>query len=465
MVTQTLTLEELHPYVILLPISTNEKVRYVTTLLSSPVTIEILRLFVWDREICQKEIIALLSQHSNKTIISSIRKLVSLNLLEEEERVEVRGNRRVRVKCYKLTDIGRWYNVLFKDISELDSKMIREAITKLSVIFMARILPFSKHLKIGFVDFINQIMSNAIKNVAELKKHRGCDLAVFGSLAIDVYLKPEIRMSSGGSGANVAVLASNLGLKTCFIGRIPANIIGVYLLAELISEGVDVSLTELDQEVDLPLCIIPEPLEPEQVRCKQVDLRYLPVVQRVSDEVIQICNNSRSIYLGEGVCRTYLELLDRIRRNDKVIVFRPHKVTLEYHLEEFMATLQYLSVLILSEEKERMLRYKGLRVPEDLFKAGVENIIVIKRAKGAILGVTLYIKGGEPVTYAAPQVNATSAVGASDAFAASLIYYLLRDIGVEEAVRKAVQLSALSTTQLSSRKHLVELSKMMSSER
>jgi sugar/nucleoside kinase (ribokinase family) len=451
MVAQTHTPEELHPYVVLLPTSIDEKVRYITTLLSSPVTIEILRLFAWDREICQKEIITSLSQHSNKTVISSIRRLVSLNLLEEEERVEVRGNRKVRVKCYKLTDVGRWYNVLFKDIDELDSEVIREAATSLSVIFMAKILPFSEHLKIGFVEFINQVMSSAIRNVARSKRHRKYDLAVFGSLALDVYLKPEIRMSSGGSGANVAALASNLGLKTCFISRASANIIGIHLLAELISEGVDVSLTELDREADLPLCVVLEPLEPARIMCKlPADPRSLPVMQRVSDEVVQVCDNSRSIYLGEGVCRTYLELMGKISRNDKVIVFRPHAVTLEQHLEEFMSMLQYAPILVLNEEKERILRSRGLEVPGDLFKAGVENIVVTRGAKGA----TLYVRGREPSTYPAPPVNAINTVGAGDAFTASLIHHLLRGVEIGEAVRRAVHISALSTTQPLSRKRL-----------
>ncbi|MEM1772674.1 MAG: hypothetical protein QXQ71_02485, partial [Desulfurococcaceae archaeon] len=70
--------KELHPYVVLLPTSIDDKIKYITTLFSTPVTIEILRLFEWNIELCQKDIIMRLSQHSNKTIIGSIKKLVSL---------------------------------------------------------------------------------------------------------------------------------------------------------------------------------------------------------------------------------------------------------------------------------------------------------------------------------------------------------------------------------------------------
>jgi len=456
MITQISEFKELHPYVILLPTGISEKVQYITTLFSSPVTVEVLRLFEWDKEICQKEIIMSLSQHSNKTVLSSIRKLVSLNLLEEEERVEIRGNRRVKVKCYKLTDTGKWYSILFKDVSELDSRVVREAVTSLSVMFMAKILPFSEYLKIGFTDFINQVVSSAIKSAAKTRRHREYELVVFGSLALDVYLKPEVRISSGGSGANVAVSASSLGLKTLFISRVPANTIGSYLLAELISENVDVSLTELDREVELPVCTILDPLEPAQIKCKvQTDLSSLPVIHRVTSEVIQACNISRSIYLGEGICKMYLELLGRIKRDNKVIVFRPHKIALEQYFEECVSMLQYSPILILNEEKEHILKSRGLEVPGELFKAGVEELIVTRGSKGA----TLYVKGREPKAFTAPLVNAVNTIGAGDAFSALLIYYLLKGINIEEAVKKSAYLSALSTTQLLSRKRLAEVIK------
>ena len=446
--------EELHPYVIPLPTNTSKRVQYVTTLFFSPITIKILRLFEWDKEICQKEIITLLSQHSNKTVISSIKKLVSLNLLEEREKIEIRGNRRVRVKCYKLTDIGKWYNILFKDISELNSKTAREAIANLSVMFTAKILLFLDHLKVNLTDFINQVMSNALRRVIKSKKYSKYDLVVFGSLALDVYLKPDIKINPGGSGANIATLASSLGLKTCFVSRVPADIIGSYLVADLISRGVDVSLVELEQGVELPVCVILEPLEPVQMKCKiPVDQKSLPVVQEVRDDVIQACSNARSLYLGEGVSKVYLEILSRINSGNKIVVLRPHILTLEQYFEEFLSILQYSPILVLNEEKEQVLKHRGLEIPKDLFKAGAEKVIITKGSKGAVL----YVKNKDPITYSAPLVNAVNTIGAGDVFSATLIYYLLRDFNIEEAVKKAVYLSALSTTQLSSRKYITKL--------
>ncbi|MEM0368571.1 MAG: carbohydrate kinase family protein [Desulfurococcaceae archaeon] len=452
-------LKELHPYVLLLPISVNEKIKYVTSLFSSPVTIEVLRLFEWNMELCQKDIIMKLKQHSNKTIINSVRKLVSLNLLEEMEREEYRNNRKVRVKCYKLTDIGKWYNILFKDVNELSRELIEEAVTNLSKMFMTKILAFSEYLSIGFTDFMSQVLSSTIRSVAESKKHNKYDLLVFGSLALDVYLKPYIRLTSGGTGANVAVFASKLGLKTGFVSRVPANAIGSYMLAELINDGVDVSLVELIQGLETPVCIILDPLEPTRIQCTydpRADLTSLPVIYQVKDEVVQASMVSKSIYLGEGICKTYLDLLGKISLKDKILVFRPHKIAVKYYFEECLPILNYSPILILNEEKEQVLLHKGIHVPEDLFKTGVREIIVTKGSQGVIL----YVKGEKPRKYTPPKVNTVNTVGAGDVFSASLIYYLLKGNSIEEAVEKSVYLSAMSTTQLTSRKHLPGVSKL-----
>ena len=452
----TAKVRELHPYILPLPTNTNERVRYVMTLFSTPVTIEILKLFEWGRELRQKDIITVLKHHSNRTILHSIRKLLALGLLEEEERVEVRGNRKVRVKYYRLTDIGKWYNILFKDISELDCRVVKEAVTNLSVMFMARIIPFSEYLKINFLELLDQVVGSAIKSVADVRRRHEHDLIVFGSLALDIYLKPDVRICPGGSGANVAVVASSLGLKTCFVGRVPINIIGSYMLADLISKDVDISLTELEEDVILPICTILEPLEPVEMKCSiGLDLKSLPTILRINDELVKACNNSRSLYLGEGICRTYLELLSRVYRDGKIVVFRPHKIALEYYLEEFTSILQYSPILILNEEKENILRSKGFNVPGDLFRAGVKEVIVTRGSKGTVL----YVEGRGPNTYTTPLVNAVNTVGAGDAFTAALIYYLLRGTSIEEAVERATYLSALSTTQPLSRKYLTEVVK------
>ena len=449
--------KNLHPYVVLLPISNEEKLRYILTLFSSSTIIEILSLFDWDKELCQKNIITTLKHHSNKTIINSLKKLVSLGLLHEKERMELRGNRKVKVKCYTLSETGKWYNILFKDIKDMNTDLIKKVVTDLSTIFMAKMLSFIKIIGIDFSEFLKQIVSASMSGIAKTKKSEELDTVVFGSMAIDIYMKPRIKIYAGGSGANVAVIASRLGLKTSFVSRVPANFLGLFLLAELIDEGVDISLTEINEEPELPICIIHETREPTKLICSyKQDSSNLPVIQRIRNDVISASAKAKSIYLGEGICRVYKELLDRLSREGnrhKVIVYRPHEIALEHYLNECLSILRYSPILVLNDKKESILRSKGLHIPEDLFGEGAREVVITKGSRGAIV----FIEGKEPEKIPAPQVNIVDTVGAGDVFSASLIYYLLKGYILRDAVKRAVWASALSTTQLGPRKRLREL--------
>ena len=89
-------------------------------LFSSPVVVEVLNLFELGKELCQRDIVKVLSYRSNKTIIDALKKLVSLGLLTESIRKVERGDRRVRVKCYNLTEMSRWCVALFRNSREFE---------------------------------------------------------------------------------------------------------------------------------------------------------------------------------------------------------------------------------------------------------------------------------------------------------------------------------------------------------
>jgi len=124
------------PFIVIMPIDVNERVKYMSTLFSSLISLEILNLFEWDRELCQREIIATLHHHSNKTVISMLKKLVDIGILEEKVKLIQRNNRVVKIKCYKLTEIGKWYNLLFKDLKTVDRKMVRSSMIELATLFL-----------------------------------------------------------------------------------------------------------------------------------------------------------------------------------------------------------------------------------------------------------------------------------------------------------------------------------------
>ena len=446
-------MKELHPYVVMLPTSPYEKLKFILTLFSSSIVLEVLNLFEWDTELCQKEIIIKLSHHSNKTVINAIKKLIALGLLSERVRIEERRKRKVKMKCYSLTDIGKWYNVLFKSISELDPNLANKIITDLATIFMSKVLSYASAFSISLSEFLKRIASGSLKGVIRSYKTGVLDLVVLGSIALDVYFKPRARIYAGGSGANVAVAASKLGLKTGFVSKVSADFIGLSLLTNLVDEGVHVGLVEVDEALETPVCTIHELGEPPRISCSYSHDNP-PVVQEITQDALNACNNAKAIYLGEGICRIFDELLRKLS-NEKLVVYRPHREALEHYLDECLSLLKYSPMLIINSDKERILSKKGLNVPEDLFREGVEQIIVTKGPQGAVL----YIKGERAVEIPAPKVKTKDVVGAGDAFSASLIYYLLRGYTLKEAVKNAVILSSFSTMQIGPRKNLGILAK------
>jgi DNA-binding PadR family transcriptional regulator len=130
--------EEFYPAVLFLPIRIGERVRFVTSLFSSPAVVEVLNLFELGKELCQRDIVKALSHRSNKTIIDALKKLVSLGLLSESVRKVERGDRRVRVKCYNLTEIGRWYVALFRDPREFEPPALHKLLEELFAKFMEK---------------------------------------------------------------------------------------------------------------------------------------------------------------------------------------------------------------------------------------------------------------------------------------------------------------------------------------
>ncbi|MDW8084784.1 MAG: hypothetical protein RMI45_00900 [Ignisphaera sp.] len=139
---------EYWPFIVIMPVDASKRAKYMLTLFSSSTSLEILNLFKWNGELCQKEIILTLSHHSNKTVISTLKKLVELRILSESTKVIQHNNRVVRMKCYTLTEIGRWYNLLFRDPRTLDRETLRRSVTELLTWLLNRFLAYGGELNI-----------------------------------------------------------------------------------------------------------------------------------------------------------------------------------------------------------------------------------------------------------------------------------------------------------------------------
>ena len=438
-----------YPAVLFLPVKAEDRVKFITLLFSSPAVIEVLKLFRFGEELCQRSIVKALSHRSNKTVIEVLKKLVSLGLLAESIRKVERGGRRVRIKCYSLTEIGRWYATLFKDPGEFGPSALHKLLEELFAKFMGRFTGLAKRVGFSEKEVFQHILANAL-GVYSKRLYRGYDLVVFGSIACDIYLSHNLKVFSGGSGANVAFTASLLGLKTALVTAIPLDPLGVRLAVELAESSVDMSFSKPLPGLGTVICVaIHQPVEKPRIECSY-DPRSPPVTTELTPGVVEACSRARALYLGEGIGRVFKELLEAVERS-KLVVYRPSTQVFRFReaFEDFLAVLSYSPLLILNEDKAEALRERGLRIPQDLFMHGVKSLVVTLGPWGAELYKAL---DAQPKRFRAPQVEAVDPVGAGDVFSATLIYKLLAGAGLEEAVEFAVKVATLSTRELGPRK-------------
>ncbi|MCS7128819.1 MAG: PfkB family carbohydrate kinase [Sulfolobales archaeon] len=436
------------PFIVFMPIEASERAKYVSTLFSSPVALEVLNIFKLDRSLCQGEIIRSMDHHSNKTILTMLKRLVNLGLLSEETRLEWRGKRRVKVKCYKLTELGKWYNLLFKDPKSIDAALLKENLVKLTLEFLNKFIEFSEEIGLSTRNQVDGILTGALRAITERSSKHLPDLVVFGSIAFDIYLTHGLRVYPGGSGANVAAIASSLGLRTCLATRIPIDPLGLQSVVELIEAGVDVSLVDLSKDLKTTICTVLHELpHSPKVSCSYDPLNP-PVLTQLNNRLIDFCRASKAIYIGEGVNRVFIDLLKEVG-GGKLVVYRPHKLSIDLALNEFLSIMSYGPVVVLNDDKVEALESRGVRVPSELFKHGARSIVVTRGFKGSLLYES---PGSMPVEYKAPEVKAIDPLGAGDVFSAVLIYCLLKGLDLRSAVEKSTLKASDSTMQLGPRK-------------
>ena len=119
--------ENLHPYVVFLPVDQKSKV--LGAIFGSKAAVDILKFSLSQgisSIIYQRDLVKKLA-YSNKTIIENLKSLTKLGVLREDmEKIEKEG-RAMWVKAYQLSDIGKWFALLLaeeRDLSEREKANI-----------------------------------------------------------------------------------------------------------------------------------------------------------------------------------------------------------------------------------------------------------------------------------------------------------------------------------------------------
>ena len=134
------------PYILPLPVESAQRCDMLVKTFRSKTSVQLLSQLALDRPTYQRDLIEKLRPVSNKTVLRILTMLVSANILEEGmERVSVKG-RRVWVKWYKPTFLGKWLILLLSPPKQIPHDELREIFSEVFAFYVSSVLDLcSKH--------------------------------------------------------------------------------------------------------------------------------------------------------------------------------------------------------------------------------------------------------------------------------------------------------------------------------
>jgi fructokinase len=263
-----------------------------------------------------------------------------------------------------------------------------------------------------------------------------------GELLIDFLpLRPGVfRRAAGGAPANVAVGLARLGVRTAFISKVGDDAFGRFLRATLDDEGVDTSglLTTRDAPTGLAFVTLDSKRERSFsfYRDPCADALLAPSDLRAAPwRGARIFHYGSISLIAEPSRSATLAAIARARRAGLRLSCDPNlRLPLWPSPARARAgmreALRHADIVKISEEEVEFLG----RVPR------AELVVITRGPRGGTV-----LSEGRRFDYPPFKVRSIDSTGAGDAFAAGLLYGVLREMPVAEAVRWAAACGALVT--------------------
>ena len=140
----------------------NEKRRLIWSVLQSKVGKTLLMNMNLDGRTYQRDLIKGTS-YSNKSIIEYLKRMVSADILEQGMEQVTTGKRKVRIKWYVPTKLGRWFILFLKPTEEIPPDLVRKTIEEIFQVYASSIVEVCENFGID-IDLFRKILNKEYSN-------------------------------------------------------------------------------------------------------------------------------------------------------------------------------------------------------------------------------------------------------------------------------------------------------------
>jgi pseudouridine kinase len=254
-----------------------------------------------------------------------------------------------------------------------------------------------------------------------------------------------VRTSMGGVGRNIAENLARLGVPTLLMSAVGADETGKRLLAQSSDSGIDTRYVLIDPEGRTGCYLVIF----DQYGATSVSIDDMAIMGQITPRYVndrrRLFRDSEIVVIDANLSPNTLTTIFRLAKEYGVSVCAdPTRKNLAPRLRPYLD--QLLMVTPNPSEAEALLesgpilgRDEGIAAAKQLVARGVQ-IAVVTLAEMGVCYATAYESGHVP----ALDIEVVDFTGAGDAMSAAIIFGLLEEMPVGEAIRLGVSAAALT---------------------
>ena len=257
----------------------------------------------------------------------------------------------------------------------------------------------------------------------------------------------------GGAPANFAYHVSQFGLESYIVSAVGDDALG----KEITDKFTEKKLNHIVETVPYPTGTVQVELDPNGVPQYEIkedvawdNIPFTPRIEALAKRTRALCYGSLA-QRNEVSRQTINRFIDAMPKTDDTMIIFDVNLRQRYYTKDVLdASMRKCNVLKINDEElvtiSRMLGYPGTDLQSKCW-------ILLGRYNLKMLILTCGVNGsyiftsGNMSYLATPMVEVADTVGAGDSFTATFTSSIIKGLGVAEAHRRAVNVSAFVCTQ------------------